>query len=83
MPRGQEAARGAKKRGLLVADRGVRHGVSAAAALKALQLDELAELALPENWRFKNPDHILKNEDNPILVSNKNKDAVFSVLILL
>ena len=32
-----------------------------------LQLDELAELALPENWRFKNPDHILKNEDNPIL----------------
>ena len=32
-----------------------------------LQLDELAELALPESWRFKNPDHILKNEDNPIL----------------
>ena len=45
-----------------------------------LQLDELA---LPESWRFKNPDHILKNEDTPILVSNKNKDAVFSVLILL
>lgn len=32
-----------------------------------LQLDELARLALPERWRFKNPDHILKNEDNPIL----------------
>lgn len=48
-----------------------------------LQLDELAELALPESWRFKNPDHILKNEDNPILVSNKNKDAENSVLILL
>ena len=44
MPRGQEAARGAKKRGLFVADRGTRHGVSAAAALKALQLDELAGL---------------------------------------
>ena len=44
MPRGQEAARGAKKRDLLVADRGVRHGVSAAVALKALQLDELAGL---------------------------------------
>ena len=29
-----------------------------------LQLDELA---LPESWRFKNPDHILKNENNPIL----------------
>ena len=44
MPRGQEAARGAKKRGLLVTDRRVRHGVSAAVALKALQLDELAGL---------------------------------------
>ena len=31
MPRGQEAARGAKKRGLFAADRGIRHGVSAAA----------------------------------------------------
>ena len=44
MPRGQEAARGAKKRGLFVADRGARHGVFVAAALKALQLDELAGL---------------------------------------
>lgn len=43
-PCGQEAARRAKKRGLFVADRGARHGVSAAAALKALQLDELAGL---------------------------------------
>lgn len=32
-----------------------------------LQLDGLAELALPESWRFKDPEHILKNEDNPIL----------------
>ena len=44
MPRGQEAARGAKKRGLLVADRRVRHGASAAVCPKALQLDELAGL---------------------------------------
>ena len=44
MPRGQEAARGAKKRGLLVADRGAWHGVSAAVAFKALQLDELSGL---------------------------------------
>ena len=44
MPRGQEAACGAKKRGLLVADRRVRHGASAAARPKALQLDELAGL---------------------------------------
>ena len=41
-PRGQEAARGAKKRGLFVADRGARRGVSAAACPKVLQLDELA-----------------------------------------
>ncbi len=32
-----------------------------------LQLDELAEMALPEIWRFKKPEHIYKNEATPIL----------------
>lgn len=31
------------------------------------QLDELAELALPEPWRFRNPDYYTKNTDTPIL----------------
>lgn len=32
-----------------------------------LQLDELAKLALPEPWRFKNTGHATKNADTPIL----------------
>lgn len=32
-----------------------------------LQLDALAELALPEPWRFKDADYITKNTDTPIL----------------
>lgn len=32
-----------------------------------LQLDELAELALPEPWRFQNPVYESKNSDTPIL----------------
>lgn len=32
-----------------------------------LQLDELAELALPEPWRFKRLDYSTKNTDTPIL----------------
>ncbi len=32
-----------------------------------LQLDELADMALPEIWRFKKPEHIYKNEATPIL----------------
>ena len=32
-----------------------------------LQLDELADMALPEIWRFKKPEHIYKNETTPIL----------------
>lgn len=32
-----------------------------------LQLDELAELALPEAWRFKHPEHFPKNPDTHIL----------------
>lgn len=31
------------------------------------QLDELAGLALPEPWRFRNPDYYTKNTDTPIL----------------
>lgn len=31
------------------------------------QLDELAEMALPEPWRFKNPIYLTKNPDTPIL----------------
>ena len=31
------------------------------------QLDELAGLALPEPWRFRNPDYHTKNPDTPIL----------------
>lgn len=31
------------------------------------QLDELAELALQEPWRFWNPDYYTKNRDTPIL----------------
>ena len=30
-----------------------------------LQLDELAKLALPEPWRFKNTGHATKNADGP------------------
>lgn len=32
-----------------------------------LQLDALAELALPEPWRFRNPNYSTKNRDTPIL----------------
>lgn len=32
-----------------------------------IQLDELAALALPEPWRFRNPAYPTKNPDNPIL----------------
>ena len=31
------------------------------------QLDELAELAIPEPWRFRNPNYYTKNPDTPIL----------------
>lgn len=31
------------------------------------QLDELAELAIPEPWRFRNPNYYTKNQDTPIL----------------
>lgn len=31
------------------------------------QLDELAKLALPESWRFRNPNYLTKNPDTPIL----------------
>jgi hypothetical protein len=31
------------------------------------QLDELARLALPESWRFRNPIYLTKNPDTPIL----------------
>lgn len=31
------------------------------------QLDELAEMALPEPWRFKNPIYLTKNPYTPIL----------------
>ena len=31
------------------------------------QLDELAGLALPEPWRFRNPNYYTKNTDTPIL----------------
>lgn len=30
-------------------------------------LDELAEMALPEPWRFRNPEYLVKNEYTPIL----------------
>ena len=30
------------------------------------QLDMLAEMALPEPWRFKNPIYLTKNPDTPI-----------------
>ena len=32
-----------------------------------IQLDELAALALPEPWRFRDPAYLTKNPDNPIL----------------
>ena len=32
-----------------------------------LQLDELAEMALPEPWRFRDGEYSYKNTDNPIL----------------
>ena len=32
-----------------------------------LQLDALAELALPEPWSFRNPLYLAKNPDTPIL----------------
>ena len=32
-----------------------------------LQLDELAEMALPEPWRFRDAEYSYKNTDNPIL----------------
>lgn len=31
------------------------------------QLDTLAEMALPEPWRFRNPQYLTKNQDTPIL----------------
>lgn len=31
------------------------------------QLGELAELAIPEPWRFRNPNYYTKNQDTPIL----------------
>lgn len=31
------------------------------------QLEELAELAIPEPWRFRNPSYYTKNQDTPIL----------------
>jgi hypothetical protein len=31
------------------------------------QLDELAEIALPEPWRFRNPMYLVKNPYTPIL----------------
>ena len=31
------------------------------------QLDELAQMALPEPWRFKKPTNVTKNQDTPIL----------------
>jgi len=31
------------------------------------QLDMLAEMALPQPWRFKNPIYLTKNPDTPIL----------------
>ena len=31
------------------------------------QLDMLAEMSLPEPWRFKNPIYLTKNPDTPIL----------------
>lgn len=32
-----------------------------------IQLDALAEMALPESWRFRNPIYLTKNPDTPIL----------------
>ena len=32
-----------------------------------LQLDALAEMALPEPWCFRNPQRVYKNADTPIL----------------
>lgn len=32
-----------------------------------IQLDSLAEMALPEPWRFRNPIYLTKNPDTPIL----------------
>lgn len=29
------------------------------------QLDELAELAIPEPWCFRNPNYYTKNQDSP------------------
>lgn len=31
------------------------------------QLEELAELAIPEPWRFQSPNYFIKNQDTPIL----------------
>lgn len=31
------------------------------------QLEELAELAIPEPWRFRSPNYFTKNQDTPIL----------------
>ena len=31
------------------------------------QLDELAQMALPESWQFKKPSNVTKNQDTPIL----------------
>lgn len=31
------------------------------------QLEELAKLAIPEPWRFRNPNYYTKNKDTPIL----------------
>ena len=32
-----------------------------------IQLDTLADMALPEPWRFRNPIYLAKNPDTPIL----------------
>lgn len=41
------------------------------------QLDELAELARPEPWRFREPIYSTKNQDTPILERSDMK-RVFS-----
>lgn len=36
-----------------------------------IQLDTLADMALPEPWRFRNPIYLAKNPDTPILEHRK------------
>ena len=45
------------------------------------QLDMLAEMALPEPWRFKNPIYLTKNPDTPIL--ERYIHAIFKKQMLL